>query len=44
MASEKKQQVLEKAQKVREMLRSRVGTLSPSADLIREDRDADCRR
>jgi hypothetical protein len=25
---------------VREMLRSKVGTLSPSAELIREDRNA----
>jgi len=31
---------LEKAREVRERLRSKVGTLSPSAELIREDRDA----
>ncbi len=39
MASEKKQQALEKAQEVREKLRGRAGTLPPSAELIREDRD-----
>ncbi|MFZ8839239.1 MAG: hypothetical protein ACO2PM_10085 [Pyrobaculum sp.] len=36
---EKKRQALEKAREVREKLRSRAGALSPSADLIREDRD-----
>jgi len=39
MTSEKRRQVLKKAQEVRERLRSRVGTLPPSAELIREDRD-----
>ena len=33
-------QVLEKAREVREKLRSKVGALPPSAELIREDRDA----
>jgi hypothetical protein len=33
-------QVLEKVREVREKLRSKAGTLSPSAELIREDRDA----
>ncbi|AKT34726.1 hypothetical protein PYWP30_01093 [Pyrobaculum sp. WP30] len=40
VARERRQLALEKAQEVREKLRSRVGTLSPSAELIREDRDA----
>jgi len=31
---------LEKAREVREMLKNKAGTLSPSAELIREDRDA----
>jgi hypothetical protein len=35
-----KKQLLEKAREVREALRSKAGTLSPSAELIREDRDA----
>ncbi len=39
MAPEKKQQALEKAREVREELKSRIGTLPPSAELIREDRD-----
>jgi hypothetical protein len=39
MASEKKRQTLEKAREVREKLRSRIGALFPSAELIREDRD-----
>jgi hypothetical protein len=39
MAPEKKQQILEKVREVREPLRNRVGTLPPSAGLIREDRD-----
>jgi hypothetical protein len=38
MASEKRQQALEKARKVKEKLKDRVGTLSSSAELIREDR------
>jgi hypothetical protein len=39
MASEKRQQALEKARKVKEKLKSKIGTLSSSAELIREDRD-----
>ncbi len=39
MAPEKKQQSLEKVREVREELRSRIGTLPSSAELIREDRD-----
>jgi hypothetical protein len=39
MVPGKKQQALEKAQEVREKLRGRVGTLSPSAELIRRDRN-----
>lgn len=39
VAREKRRLALEKARKVREMLRSKAGTLSPSAELIREDRD-----
>ena len=35
----KRQLALEKARKVREGLKSKVGTLSPSAELIREDRN-----
>jgi len=34
-----KREVLEKTREVREKLRSKVGALSPSAGLIREDRD-----
>jgi len=34
-----KKQLLEKAREVREMLRSKAGTLPSSAELIREDRD-----
>jgi len=34
-----KREILEKVQELREKLRSRVGTLPPSAELIREDRD-----
>jgi len=37
---ERRRLALEKAREVRERLRSKVGTLSPSAELIREDRDA----
>jgi mRNA-degrading endonuclease RelE of RelBE toxin-antitoxin system len=40
VARERRRLALEKAQEVREKLRSKVGTLSPSAELIREDRDA----
>jgi hypothetical protein len=40
VARERRRLALEKALKVRERLRSKVGTLSPSAELIREDRDA----
>jgi mRNA-degrading endonuclease RelE of RelBE toxin-antitoxin system len=40
VARERRRLALEKARGVREMLRSKVGTLSPSAELIREDRDA----
>ncbi len=40
VAREKRRLALEKARGVRERLRSKVGTLSPSAELIREDRDA----
>ncbi len=40
MAPEKKQQALEKVREVRDELRSRIGTLLPSAELFREDRDA----
>ncbi len=40
VARERRRLALEKAREVREMLRSKVGTLSPSAELIREDRDA----
>jgi hypothetical protein len=36
-----RQLALEKAREVREKLRNRVDTLPPSAELIREDRDAD---
>ncbi len=36
---ERRRLALEKAREVRERLRSKVGTLSPSAELIREDRD-----
>jgi hypothetical protein len=36
---ERRRLALEKAREVREMLRSKVGALSPSAELIREDRD-----
>ncbi len=39
MAAEKNR-ALEEARKVKEELRSKVGTLPPSAGLIREDRDA----
>jgi len=35
-----KREILEKVQELREKLRSKVGTLSPSAELIREDRDS----
>jgi hypothetical protein len=41
---EKKQRTLEKAQKVREKLRSRAGPLPPSAELAREDRNCGHRR
>jgi len=41
VARERMRLALEKAREVREKLRSKVGTLSPSAELIREDRDAD---
>jgi hypothetical protein len=40
VARERRRLALEKAREVRERLRSKVGTLSPSAELIREDRDA----
>jgi hypothetical protein len=40
VARERRRLTLEKAREVREMLRSKVGTLPPSAELIREDRDA----
>jgi len=40
VARERRRLALEKARGVRERLRSKVGTLSPSAQLIREDRDA----
>jgi mRNA-degrading endonuclease RelE of RelBE toxin-antitoxin system len=40
VARERRRLALEKARKVREKLRSKIGTLSPSAELIREDRDA----
>jgi mRNA-degrading endonuclease RelE of RelBE toxin-antitoxin system len=40
VARERRRLALEKALEVREKLRSKVGTLSPSAELIREDRDA----
>jgi antitoxin component of RelBE/YafQ-DinJ toxin-antitoxin module len=40
VARERRRLALEKAREVREKLRSKVGTLSPSAELIREDRDA----
>jgi len=40
VARERMRLALEKAREVREKLRSKVGTLSPSAELIREDRDA----
>ena len=40
VARERRRLALEKAQEVRERLRSKVGTMSPSAELIREDRDA----
>jgi hypothetical protein len=39
VARERRRLTLEKAREVREKLRSKVGTLSPSAELIREDRD-----
>jgi len=39
VARERRRLALEKALEVREKLRSKVGTLSPSAELIREDRD-----
>jgi len=38
MACEKRE-VLEKVRELREKLRSKVGTLPPSAELIRVDRD-----
>ncbi len=41
MVSEKKQRTLEKVRKVREELKSRVGTLHPSAELVREDRSTE---
>lgn len=34
-----KREVLKKVREVREKLRSKAGTLPPSAELIREDRD-----
>jgi hypothetical protein len=37
---ERRRLALEKAREVRERLRSKVGTLPSSAELIREDRDA----
>jgi mRNA-degrading endonuclease RelE of RelBE toxin-antitoxin system len=40
VARERRRLALKKARGVREMLRSKVGTLPPSAELIREDRDA----
>ncbi len=40
VAREIRRLALEQAREVRERLRSKVGTLSPSAELIREDRDA----
>ena len=40
VARERRRLALEKAQEVRERLRNKVGTMSPSAELIREDRDA----
>ena len=40
VARERRRLALVKAREVRERLRSKVGTLSPSAELIREDRDA----
>jgi mRNA-degrading endonuclease RelE of RelBE toxin-antitoxin system len=40
VARERRRLALEKAREAREKLRSKVGTLSPSAELIREDRDA----
>ena len=40
VARERRRLALEKAQEVRERLRSKIGTMSPSAELIREDRDA----
>jgi antitoxin component of RelBE/YafQ-DinJ toxin-antitoxin module len=40
VARERRRLALEKAREVREKLRSKVDTLSPSAELIREDRDA----
>jgi hypothetical protein len=39
VARERRRLGLEKARGVREMWRSKVGTLCPSAELIREDRD-----
>jgi hypothetical protein len=39
--AQKKQRILEKTREVREELRSKVVILSPSAELIREDRDVD---
>ena len=41
VARERMRLALEKAREVREKLRSKVGTLSPSAELIREDRVVD---
>jgi len=40
VARERRRLALVKAREVRERLRSKVVTLSPSAELIREDRDA----